>query len=342
MIRSIALLLFGLAPAGAEAPALLTKEFIYESAPFPSCHASTLAETASGKLVVSFFGGIKEKDPSVGIWVSRHESGKWTAPVEVADGVQADGTRLPCWNPVLIAPRKPVGAPLLLFYKVGPTPDTWWGLLKTSADDGKTWSEAKRLPDGILGPIKNKPVEMPDGSLLCPSSTEHDGWRVHFEHTADLGATWTKTERIPNAEGADIFAIQPSILFRKDGSLYALGRTRQKFLFETLSTDAGKTWSPVKLTEVPNPSSGTDAVTLKDGKHLLIYNPVSTPKTRSPLSIAISDDDAKSWKPWVTLEDEPGKEFSYPAIIQTLDGKIHATYTWRREKVRHVVLDAPK
>src|SRR5213593_634873 len=152
----------------AASPAIITSEFVFERAPFPSAHASTIVETRDG-LVAAWFGGTRERNPDVGIWVSRHDGTQWSTPVEVADGVQADGTRHPCWNPVLF--QQPKG-PLLLFYKVGPSPDTWWGILRTSDDAGKTWSAAKKLPDGILGPVKNKPVRLVDGSLLCPSSVE--------------------------------------------------------------------------------------------------------------------------------------------------------------------------
>ena len=89
---------------------IVHSEFIYETAPFPSCHASTIEETKSG-LITAFFGGTDEKNPDVGIWVSRHENGKWTPPVEVANGVQPDGKRHPTWNPVLFQPRT---GPLLL------------------------------------------------------------------------------------------------------------------------------------------------------------------------------------------------------------------------------------
>src|SRR5690349_2893269 len=136
--------------------AILTREFIYETAPFPSCHASTLAETPSG-LVAAWFGGKDEGEPDVGIWFARRDTkGRmWSAPVEVANGVQSPEKRYPCWNPALFqAP----GGPLLLFYKVGPQPTTWWGMLITSDDAGKTWSAPRRLPDGIFGPIKNKPI----------------------------------------------------------------------------------------------------------------------------------------------------------------------------------------
>lgn len=330
--------------SGASSPAIVTNEFIYEKAPYPSCHASTIVETGRREMVAAWFGGTREKHPDVGIWVSRLDPAtrSWTPGVEVANGVQADGTRHPTWNPVLFQPRG--GAPLMLFYKVGPTPQTWWGMLRTSTDGGRTWSEARRLPAGILGPIKNKPVELADGTILSPTSDETDErpskWRVYFERSSDGGKTWTKTPFLN--DGLTIGAIQPSILFhdRLGGSkLQALGRTRQGKVFTIGSADAGKTWGPMSLLDgVPNPSSGTDAVTLDDGRHLLIYNPV--PKGRTPLVVAVSRD-GRDWKQAVVLENQPG-EYSYPAIIQTSDGRVHITYTWKRERVKHVVLDPAK
>jgi predicted neuraminidase len=335
-------------------PGLVTREFIYESAPFPECHASTIEQTTTGDLVCAWFGGLREKDPSVGIWTSRHDGSRWSVPEEVANGVQPDGTRLPCWNPVLwqawpgdaAAAGRGTVDPLVLFYKIGPSPSTWWGMLRRSEDGGKTWSEAERLPDGILGPIKNKPVRLADGTLLCPSSSETDEtrsrWRVHFELTRDLGATWTKiTPPAAKTGEQPIDAIQPSVLMVRDPhqaddkQLLALGRSRSGKVFETRSRDGGRTWSPMALTSLPNPSSGTDAVTLHDGRHLLVYNPVA--KGRSPLALALSVDGA-TWKDVLVLENEPG-EYSYPAIIQTKDGRAHLTYTWNRKRLRHVVVD---
>jgi predicted neuraminidase len=327
------LTLLTIASTAAAEPAILKSEFIYESAPFASCHATTIAETPSG-LLAAWFGGTAEGNADVGIWLARLEGGAWTAPVEVATGAQSDGTRHPCWNPVLF---QPASGPLLLFYKVGPSPSAWWGLLRTSTDEGRTWSEARRLPDGILGPIKNKPVQLDDGTILCPTSAETNGWRVHFELTKDLGATWTKAQ--PAAAANEPNAIQPSILIHSATKLQAIGRTREKHVFETWSEDAGRTWSALTLTTLPNPNSGTDAVTLRDGRHLLIYN--HTASGRSPLNLALSTD-GKVWQAALVLEDEPKAEFSYPAIIQTHDGLMHITYTWKRQKVRHVVIDPAK
>ncbi len=229
----------------------------------------------------------------------------------------------------------------MLFYKVGPSPSTWWGELKTSTDGGKTWSAAQKLPKGIFGPIKNKAVQLANGDILCPTSNETDtkpsAWAIYFERTADLGKTWTRTELLH--DGLKIGAIQPSILFLGGDKLQAIGRTKQGKVFQITSEDSGKTWGEISLTDLPNPNSGTDAVTLADGRHLLIYN--HTAKGRSPLNLAVSKD-GKTWEAALFFEDEPKKEFSYPAIIQTKDGLVHITYTWKRAKVKHVVLDPAK
>jgi predicted neuraminidase len=320
-----------LEPAELKNSRIKTAEFIYEQAPFPSCHASTIEETKSG-LIAAWFGGTDEKEPDVGIWVSRHENGKWTVPVEVANGIQPGGNRHPCWNPVLFQPKQ---GPLLLFYKVGPSPSSWWGMLMTSTDQGKTWSQPTKLPDGILGPIRSKPVQLADGTILCGSSTEHAGWKIHFEHTSDLGKTWTRTAAMSDPKEFD--AIQPTILVHKN-QLQALCRSRQGRITEVWSSDNGHTWSPMKATALPNPSAGVDGVTLRDGRHLLVYN--HTPRGRSPLNVAVSSD-GKDWQPLVTLESEPG-EYSYPAMIQTRDGLVHITYTWKRQRIKHVVLDASR
>jgi predicted neuraminidase len=310
-------------------------EFIFEQAPFPSCHASTIVQTKEG-LLAAWFGGTDEGEKDVSIWLSRNDGrgGAWSAPEKVATGETGD-RRFPCWNPVLF---QPATGPLLLFYKVGPRPDAWWGMLLTSGDGGKTWSKPARLPEGMLGPIKNKPIQLADGTLLCGSSVEtpdpDDAWRVHVERTSDLGRTWQKSE--PLNDGKKLAAIQPAFLTHPGGRLQLLCRTRQRRVAESWSEDGGKTWQPLKLVEsLPNPDSGIDAVTLKDGRALLVYN--HTARGRSPLNVAISED-GKAWRAGPVLETEPG-EYSYPAIIQATDGAVHITYTWHRKRIRHVVID---
>jgi len=333
---AMACLQLPIANAADAQPGIINEEFIYENAPFPQCHASTIVETKAG-LVAAWFGGTHEKNPDVGIWLSRHVDGKWTAPVEVDNGIQHADKRYPCWNPVLFQPKE---GPLLLFYKVGPDPRTWWGMLTKSNDAGKTWDEPRRLPEGIDGPVKNKPIQLPNGDILCGSSTEYDGWRIHFERTGDLGKTWKRIGPINDAKTFN--AIQPSILTYPDGRMQILCRSRESRIVQSWSEDGGATWSKMTATNLPNPNSGTDAVTLADGRQLLIYNHTVRPgRKRSFLNVAVSTDGI-DWKAALVLEDHPDGEFSYPAAIQTSDGLVHFTYTYRRKTVKHVVIDPAK
>ncbi len=329
------------ATASEHAGAVIASEFINDQAPYPECHASTLAENAAGDLVAGWFGGTKERNPDVGIWVAQQHAGHWSKGIEVANGIQPTGPRLPTWNPVLF--QAPHG-PLWLFYKVGPSPGGWWGMSVFSTDGGTTWSAPRRLPDKILGPIKNKPVILADGSWLAPSSTENGGWRVHFERSKDQGKTWHLIGPVPTGT-PPLNAIQPSILFYPGGILQALCRTSQGVIAATWSHDAGETWSPLEKTSLPNPNSGTDAVTLRDGRALLVYNNCAPPPDRPtkgvryPLDVAISDNGI-DWRHVLTLESEPrGNGYAYPAVIQTSDGRVHISYTWNREHIKHVVLD---
>lgn len=312
-------------------PGLIKSEFIYQTAPFPQCHASTIEETKNG-LVAAWFGGTREKHPDVGIWISRFDGKKWSPVKEVANGVQSTGKRYPCWNPVLFQPKN---GPLMLFYKVGPSPSTWWGMVITSDDEGKTWSQPKRLPKGILGPIKNKPVQLTDGTILSPSSTEHAGWRVHMERSSNNGKSWTLIG--PLNDGKQFSAIQPTII-RTGKTLQILCRSRQGKIVQAESKDDGKTWSPLTVSSLPNPNSGIDAVTLRDGRSLLVYN--HTNRGRGTLNVALTKN-GRDWRAALVLENERG-EFSYPAVIQTKDGLVHITYTWKRRRVKHVVLDPAK
>ncbi|MGW8314681.1 MAG: sialidase family protein [Bacteroidales bacterium] len=316
---------------------ILMEEFVYEEAPFPSCHASTIAETPAG-LVTAFFGGTYERHPDVCIYVSRRSDAGWSIPEEVANGIISDTLRYPTWNPVLY---QVPGGELLLFYKVGPSPSEWWGMLKRSTDGGLTWSDAEALPDGYIGPVKNKPVLLEGGTLICPTSTEDQGWRIHFEYTPDHGKTWSRSEPINTPRVYQ--AIQPSILFHTDGRLQILARTLNSVLVTSWSEDQGKSWTLLQESGLPNNNSGTDAVTLADGRQLVVYNHVRTPVGarggyRTPLNVSVSEDGLQ-WKAALVLEDSEIGEYSYPAVIQASDGMVHVVYTWRRERIKHVVID---
>ncbi len=325
------------ATAVATSPVLL-REFVADAPPTAQSHATTLVQASDGDLLAAWFGGSHEGASDVRIWLSRRTDSGWGAPQAVADGADPQGAPLPTWNPVLFEPRN---GPLMLFYKIGPDPRHWLGLQRTSTDGGRTWSAAKRLPDGLIGPVRSPPMQLRDGSLLSPSSTEDAGWRIHFERLEKSAShDWKRMPPIPNP--ARIEAIQPVLLPGPDGNLLALGRTRQDHVFATTSHDDGRHWQALRLLDLPNPNAAIDAVRLADGRYLMAFNPNVSGKDwwngRDRLDIALSED-GEHWTAVLTLEDEPGQEFSYPAMIQTRDGRVHVAYTWKRQRIRHVVLD---
>ncbi|TPG72528.1 sialidase [Hymenobacter nivis] len=315
---------------------------VFPQPPFRQCHASTLVQAADGHLLVACFGGANEGAPDVGIWLTSLGSKGPAAPRQVATGAVGDTLRYPAWNPVLFRPRG--AGPLFLFYKVGPNPREWWGMVKTSADNGATWSGPRRLPPGVLGPIKNKPVQLANGTILSPSSREEASgrWRVHLEKSMDQGQTW---QVIPVDPGSALDVIQPSILVHPGGRLQLLCRSKQGAVVQAWSEDGGNTWGKLSKTTLLNPNSGTDAVTLRNGSFLIVYNPDVPGKDwfngRSKLRVAASADGV-AWHDVAVLENGTTEEFSYPAIIQTTDGLVHITYTYDRKNIKHVVLRAPK
>jgi alpha-L-fucosidase len=310
---------------------------IFSENRFEECHASTIAETSPGVFISSWFAGSYEGADDVGIWIAEYRNSAWSDPSQIAKGSDASGNPLPCWNPVLFMTQDGM---LYLFYKVGPNPREWWGCFIKSSDNGKTWSDPENLPDGFLGPIKNKPIQLDNGNILCPSSIETiDGkWTVHLEITDSDLSNWKKIEIDSDSS---VKVIQPSIIRHEDGRLQMLCRSDQNFIFETWSNDEGFSWSELQKTAVHNPNSGIDAVCMKSGNILLIYNPLAAGENwwngRNQLNIAHSQDGIL-WRDIYQLENEKEGEFSYPAVIQADDGLIHITYTSMRKMIKHVVL----
>ena len=317
------------------------------SQPFQHCHAATLVESAGGGLLAAWFGGAHEGHADVAIWLARCQAGQWQAPVKIAamPGV-------PLWNPVLFNDR---AGTLWLFYKIGPAIPAWTGACIRSTDDGLHWSRPTLLPAGLLGPSKNKPLLLSNGDILCGSSVETwRSWAGWVEISRDGGETWQRfgpialPTRYPEEVDAvhrldlpDDFAgvIQPTVWEYAPGRLKMLLRASQPvgFICHSLSDDYGRTWTAPVPTALCNPNSGIDAVRLADGRIALVYNPSRTERT--PLAVALSEDNGLTWPRQRLLESGPG-EFSYPAIIQASDGLLHVVYTHQRTTIQHVVLDA--
>lgn len=310
---------------------------IFLNGTFEACHASTIVETNPGEFLAAWFAGSYEGANDVAIWISSFQNNKWSKAIKLVEGKDSSGNVLPCWNPVLFTTAS---NKLILFYKVGKNPREWWGMAIESIDLGRTWGKPKTLPKGFLGPIKNKPVQLNDGKILCPSSIETtDGsWSVHLEITDEALMSWRKIEI---EKDSAVGVIQPTILSHRDGRLQMLCRSRQNLIYQTWSNDNGLHWDKLTPTETPNPNSGIDAVALEDGKFILVYNPLLQGKDwfygRNVLNVAISKDGVK-WKDIYLLENEKEGEFSYPAVIQANNKSIHITYTGKRKIITHTVL----
>jgi len=313
---------------------LVRKEFLWPigKASFNNAHAATIIEVRRDELLCAFFGGSQEGANDVAIYTSRLEVGaeQWSKPEKVADA-----PNVPLWNPVLF--KYPLTGEILLFYKIGPSPMTWSGALKRSADLGRTWSEPEMLPAGILGCVKNKPIyALEDNALMCPSSVESFlAWASWIEVTRDGGRSWNKIGPIvgPLAKGV----IQPAIFFTDEGHIRAFMRSSREIGKVCVSTSysGGLTWEEAKPTDILNPNSGFDVVKLTDGRVVMVHNT----KSRAVLEVRVSLDDGLTWHKTMTLEQATSGEYSYAAVIQSSDGFIHVVYTYNRKTIKHAVLN---
>jgi predicted neuraminidase len=318
-------------------------DFVFgDERPFAQCHASTLVQAADGDILCAWFGGTEEKNPDVSVWLSRLEDGAWSAPVRAAKVEE-----IAHWNPVLFRGE---GEALHLFFKAGVDEIHWKTYWTSSSDHGLTWSSPAELVEGDIGgrgPVKNKPILLSDGAWLAPASLEYkegrrEIWKAFADRSEDGGKTWSRSADFATPEGKrdrrfrGPGAIQPTFWESAPNHVHALLRTGGGQVWRTDSADGGLSWGPYEITDLPNNNSGLDALRLADGRVVLIYNPVDKNwGARTPLDIAVSADNGRTWKTIAHLEDnpDPDSEYSYPAIVETKDG-VGVCYTWQRERIR--------
>jgi len=196
----------------------------------------------------------------------------------------------------------------------------------------------KELQERAKDPMKQRLGWMPrahplirsDGTLILPLSNENFDIPM-MAMTADDGETWTFSDPVPGAS-----MIQPSLVELKDGTLQAYfrnGDPRQR-IKRSLSRNGGMTWSVPEVTELPHLGGGLEAISLKNGNLLIVYNN-HTGRARDRLAVSLSDDEGRTWKWTRQLEDTPNGRFDYPSVIQTPDGKIHVSYSYNLETIKH-------
>lgn len=326
---------FAAAPAGKKvlrnSPGLLHEQIAPPTERFPRCHCSSIVQVPSGDLLTCWYAGEDEARPDVALVVSRKANGakKWSKPEVVAD-----------------VPGKPEGNAILfmmpdgvlwLVYGVmqgkldGPHgPGVRWVTCdvrcRTSKDEGRTWSDIRMLQKDLGTVVRNKPIVMDNGELIF--GVEYKDSQSRFWITGDNGRTWHIAKGLTGVANE-----QPTLIQRKDGSLLAFLRPGlNAYIARTVSTDHGRTWSTAKFTKIPNPYAAVDMVKLRDGRLVLAYN--NSMRKRSPLTLAISEDEGRTWPHKRDLITDPG-EYSYPAVIQDGKGKLHVTYTHKRVWIGH-------
>ncbi|KAL2928952.1 Sialidase [Bienertia sinuspersici] len=297
--------------------------FAEVSRPFNMCHASSIIEVEKGEFLVAYIGGSEEGASDVKIYTQGYKKGSWSSPVAVEQEHEAS-----VWSPVFFKAHDQ----LLLFFRVGPTFQTWTGAMRRSFDGGVTWTEREQFPAGIIGPVKQKPILLKNGELICGSSMlSWNAWASWVEVTPDLGKTWKKYGpiEVPNH---NMSVLQPVPYITKKGHLRLLMKSHPSIgrVCIAESRDHGRTWSDAVPTQLPDPNAAIDAIKLRDGRLVIVYNTTS----RGILKVAISFNDGDSWIEVLTLEDTQGLEFSYPSIVQASDGLIHIVYTYKRTQIK--------
>lgn len=316
---------------GGDKPVLI-KETINPAQGLPMVHVASLAQMPDGIIAAVWYGGTAECHPDVRIYFSQQEEGgSWTSPRVIMTRGQAEhDLRRPVkalGNALLLANGD--GSLRLLFVTIAM--GKWSGSqLNTclSKDGGLTWSRAERL---TLSPflnlselVRNRAIPQRGGGWCVPIYQEFLGKFPELLWIGESnGGLICRKTRI--AGGCSTF--QPSLIPFGEESAQVLTRdyTGARKIHAGGTCDGGRTWSPMKATELPNPDAGISGLRLSDGGGLVAFN--DSAKDRSNLTLAISSKDGKTWRRIVALENEQGANFSYPFLMRTSDGLIRMAYT---------------
>ena len=198
----------------------------------------------------------------------------------------------------------------------------------SSRDEGRTWSKPEHLPAGLYGPIRAKPLVLPKGLIVSGT------FGGELQLLGRLGGAQHRFRQDlvahrPHRRRPKAASFSPaSCRWKASTCASTRAPTRCGRICVSDSYDDGITWTPARATELPNPNSGIDAVHLKDGRYVMVYNHTPAAARRSNLAISTDGD---HWTPWLTLESDPG-EYSYPSMIQAV----------RRHAPHHLHLAPPE
>jgi len=305
----------------------IAESLIFEKLPGrPSSHCATLTEALDGSVLAVWYAGSREGAPDVALVAAQYEQGRWSPP-----RVVLDTPGLPDGNPTLWT--GPDGT-IWLFHVVihGRGWDSVLPYYRKSQDGGLTWTDCGLFErrEGLM--FRCRPVTLRSGRVVLPAYDEKT-WSGVCYLSDDQGQSWRPSAPMVAPRGC----IQPAVVELNDGSLLAYLRTGGDggCVWRSVSVDGGETWSACEDTGLPNPNSGIDLIRCASGRLVLAFNPQQ--RGRDRLAVGRSDDEGATWQQEV-VEEATGAEFSYPALLQTRDGRVHLLYTYRRESIKHLVL----
>ncbi|HDP89653.1 MAG TPA: hypothetical protein ENN42_06830 [Thioalkalivibrio sp.] len=294
----------------------------------PSCHCASIAELPDRELYATWYAGTREGNQDVAIMAARGRGGAWAEPE-----VLVDPPGRPGGNTVVYRH----GDVLWHFFDV--IEGAGWSsamlYVTRSTDGGRSWTPTEPFDDEPGMMVRHRPVQLSSGRILLPAYDEKV-WEGFTYVSDDGGRSWRRSGRMVAPGGA----IQPAIIERDDGTLHALLRSAGEapHAWECDSGDGGESWSACRPSALLNPNSGADMIRLTSGETIACFN--DTAQGRTPLTLAISHNEGRTWAARRNLEDGPG-EYSYPTLMEGSDGSVHLVYTWRRERIRWVHFEAP-
>lgn len=322
----------------------LHEEFIDPQPKENSAHVSSVCELSEGGLAAAWYAGTREGARDVAIYFATRPSGTnggWSHPQQVVtrESAAAETFRYvkKVGNPMLFSAGD--GRIYLLYVSVGIGGWSASSLnLKHTDDGGRTWAPSRRLG---LSPffnvselVKNGPVPLGGGGWVVPIYHELLGkfpellWlRPHH----DSGMEVVKTRAFG---GRQAFQAALTPLDEQQALLFCRTANAERRIQVAKTSDGGRHWTAPQPIELPNSDSGLDALRLADGRFLLAFN--DTASGRHILRLAVSADQAATWRRAGNIAEEAGAEFSYPFLLQTSDGLVHLTYTWKRRGIKHV------
>ncbi len=308
-----------------------SSELIFEKIPEAvAFHCSTFAEAANGDLLCLWYGGSYESADDQALFLSRRHPGEreWQKPRALVTGPKP----LPGNGVIFVDGKQRVWIVWCRMESVRPIGrgqgwDECRLMYRTSSDHGVTWSkDAEFLRADLRGVPRNPPLRRLNGHLVLPVEATSNGVEGSAFLIGEVGGEkW-------RVGGFTSGGSQPAVIERKDGSLFALMRKYPR-LTQIESNDGGESWTEAAPSTLRNPDAGITMTKLANGHLVVVFNDSET--SRTPLSVARSLDEGRTWEMPLQLESNPG-EYSYPCVQQTRDGKIHVTYTYRRYSIKHV------